>query len=124
MFALGLTPLAFVIAGLLFGALALTYAEGTAAMPEAGGASSFARRSFNDLVSFIAGWALALNYVVTMAISSFAIPHYLAVSIPGLADWPASSIAAVSILAGLAMINILSVRESAQVKSAWPRWTC
>jgi len=72
MFALGLTPLAFVIAGLLFGALALTYAEGTAAMPEAGGASSFARRSFNDLVSFIAGWALALNYVVTMAISAFA----------------------------------------------------
>jgi len=88
MFALGLTPLAFVIAGLLFGALALTYAEGTAAMPEAGGASSFARRSFNDLVSFIAGWALALNY------------------------------------AGLAMLNILSVRESARVKSAWPRWTC
>lgn len=115
MFALGLTPLAFVIAGLLFGALALTYAEGTAAMPEAGGASSFARRSFNDLVSFIAGWALALNYVVTMAISAFAIPHYLAVFVPALGEWPASSIAAVSILAGLATINILGVRESARV---------
>jgi APA family basic amino acid/polyamine antiporter len=115
MFALGLTPLAFVIAGLLFGALALTYAEGTAAMPEAGGASSFARRSFNDLVSFIAGWALALNYVVTMAISAFAIPHYLAVFFPGLGEWPVSSIAAVSILAGLATINILGVRESARV---------
>jgi APA family basic amino acid/polyamine antiporter len=115
MFALGLTPLAFVIAGLLFGALALTYAEGTAAMPEAGGASSFARRSFNDLVSFIAGWALALNYVVTMAISSFAIPHYLAVFVPALGDWPASSIAAVCILAGLATINILGIRESARV---------
>jgi APA family basic amino acid/polyamine antiporter len=115
MFALGLTPLAFVIAGLLFGALALTYAEGTAAIPEAGGASSFARRSFNDLVSFIAGWALALNYVVTMAISAFAIPHYLAVFVPGLREWPVSSIAAVSILAGLATINILGVRESARV---------
>lgn len=115
MFALGLTPLAFVIAGLLFGALALTYAEGTAAMPEAGGASSFARRSFNDLVSFIAGWALALNYVVTMAISAFAIPHYLAVFVPHLGEWPVSSIVAVGILAGLATINILGIRESARV---------
>lgn len=114
-FALGLTPLAFVIAGLLFGSLALTYAEGTAAIPEAGGASSFARRSFNDLVSFIAGWALALNYVVTMAISSFAIPHYLAVFVPALGEWPASSIAAVGILAGLATINILGIRESARL---------
>jgi APA family basic amino acid/polyamine antiporter len=114
-FALGLTPLAFVVAGLLFGALGLTYAEGTTAIPEAGGASSFARRSFNDLVSFVAGWALALNYVVTMAISAFAIPHYLAVFVPALGEWPVSSVAAAVILAGLATMNILGIRESARV---------
>jgi APA family basic amino acid/polyamine antiporter len=115
LFALGLTPLAFVVAGLLFGALALTYAEGTTAMPEAGGASSFARRGFNDLVSFIAGWALALNYVVTMAISAFAIPHYLAVFVPPLGEWPVTSVAAIAILGGLATINILGIRESARI---------
>ncbi|MGQ9572408.1 MAG: APC family permease [Dehalococcoidia bacterium] len=115
MFALGLTPLAFVVAGLLFGTLALTYAEGTTAMPEAGGASSFARRSFNDVVSFIAGWALALNYVVTMAISAFSIPNYLAVFWSPLGNWPGNSVFGIGVIAFLAGINVAGVRESSRV---------
>jgi len=115
LFALGLTPLAFVVAGLLFGMLALTYAEGTTAMPEAGGASSFARRSFNDTISFIAGWALALNYVVTMAISAFSIPNYLSVFWPALGDWPGNSVFGVAIIGSLATLNVLGIRESSRV---------
>ena len=63
-FALGLTPIVFVIAGLIFAATAATYAEGTVRYPEAGGSSSFARHAFNELVSFGAAWAQMLVYVV------------------------------------------------------------
>src|SRR5438445_5691225 len=75
-FALGLTPLVFVIAGIFFTATALTYAEGTVRYPEAGGSASFARHAFNELVSFGAAWAQMLNYIITIAISAFFVPHY------------------------------------------------
>src|ERR687897_3422202 len=75
-FALGLTPLVFLIAGLIFAATTLTYAEGTVRYPEAGGSSSFARHAFNETVSFGAGWAQLLVYVVTVTTSAFFVPHY------------------------------------------------
>src|SRR6202043_4142550 len=75
--ALGLTPLVFIISGILFAAAAATYAEGTVHYPEAGGSSSFARPAFNELVSFGAAWAQMLNYVITVAISGIFVPHYL-----------------------------------------------
>jgi basic amino acid/polyamine antiporter, APA family len=46
--------------------------------PEAGGSSSFARHAFNEVISFVAGWALMLDYMLTIAISAFFVPHYLA----------------------------------------------
>ncbi len=46
--------------------------------PEAGGSSSFARHTFNEFVSFGAGWALMLDYIITIAISAFFVPNYLA----------------------------------------------
>src|SRR5437016_1896313 len=78
-FALGLTPLVFVVAGLIFAATAATYTEGTVRFPEAGGSSSFARHAFNELVSFGAAWAQMLNYVITISISAFFVPHYLSI---------------------------------------------
>ena len=63
--------------GILFIFTALTYAEGTAMLPEAGGSASFARHGFNDLAGFTAGWALMLSYIVTISISAFTIPPYL-----------------------------------------------
>ncbi len=75
--AIGATPIALGIAGILFVFTALTYAEGTAMFPEAGGSASFARHGFNDAVGFIAGWALMLSYIVTISISAFTIPPYL-----------------------------------------------
>ena len=77
--ALGLTPLVFVISGLIFACTAATYAEGTVRFPEAGGSSSFARHAFNELVSFGAAWAQMLNYIITVAISAFFVPHYLSI---------------------------------------------
>src|SRR3712207_5731404 len=78
-FALGLTPIAFLIAGFIFVMTALTYAEGTARYPEAGGSSSFARHAFNEFASFATAWAQLLNYIITMAISAYFVPHYLGV---------------------------------------------
>ena len=77
--ALGLTPLVFIVSGLIFAATAATYAEGTVRYPEAGGSSSFARHAFNENVSFAAAWAQMLNYVITVAISVIFVPHYLSI---------------------------------------------
>src|SRR5512147_2140926 len=78
-YALGVTPVAFIISGLIFAATAATYAEATVMYPEAGGSSSFARHAFNELVSFGAAWAQMLNYIITVAISAFFVPHYLSI---------------------------------------------
>src|SRR5213592_1098862 len=78
-FALGLTPVAFVIAGIIFMFTAASYTEATVMYPEAGGSSSFARHAFNELASFVAAWAQMLNYVITVAISAFFVPHYLSI---------------------------------------------
>ena len=75
--AMGATPIALGIAGVLFIFTALTYAEGTAALPEAGGSASFARHGFGDTAGFIAGWTLMLSYIVTISISAYTIPPYL-----------------------------------------------
>ena len=81
--ALGLTPLVFLVAGGLFALTAKTYAEGASMFPEAGGSSSFARHAFNDSTSFFAGWALSLDYILTIAISAYFVPYY-ASALPGL----------------------------------------
>src|SRR5919112_3399882 len=68
-FALGMTPVVYLIAGGLFVMTAMTYAEAATNFPEAGGSSSFARRGVNELVSFFAAWGQMLNYIITVAIS-------------------------------------------------------
>src|SRR5262249_6101722 len=76
-YALGLTPIVFIITGIFFVFTAATYAEATTMYPEAGGSSSFARHAFNEFWSFFAAWARLLNYTITIAISAYFVPHYL-----------------------------------------------
>ncbi len=114
-FALGLTPVAFVISGLIFAATAATYAEATVMFPEAGGSSSFARHAFNELVSFVAAWGQMLNYVITVAISAYFVPHYLAVFWEPLREGPGDIIAGALVIAGLAVLNIRGSQESAKL---------
>jgi APA family basic amino acid/polyamine antiporter len=114
-FALGLTPVAFVISGLIFAATAATYAEATVMFPEAGGSSSFARHAFNELISFIAAWGQMLNYTITVAISAFFVPHYLAVFWPWLGDSPGDIIGGAVLIVALALINIRGTEESARL---------
>jgi APA family basic amino acid/polyamine antiporter len=115
--ALGLTPLVFLFAGGLFLLTAKTYAEGATMFPEAGGSSSFARHAFNEVVSFVAGWALMLDYVITIAISAFFVPHYLGGLIGFLADGPYDVIAAVAVVAVLAAVNVRGLGRSAALNS-------
>lgn len=111
-YALGLSPIVFMAAGLLFALTSFSYAEATSAVPEAGGASSFARRSFNELASFGAGWALTLDYIITIAISAFFVPNYLATFVPALKEWPANSIGGIVVIILLVIMNIIGVKES------------
>jgi APA family basic amino acid/polyamine antiporter len=114
-FALGLTPVAFVISGLIFAATAATYAEATVMYPEAGGSSSFARHAFNELVSFVAAWGQMLNYTITVAISAYFVPHYLAVFWEPLGHAPGDIIAGAVLIAALALLNIRGSQESAKL---------
>src|SRR3712207_9369083 len=65
-YALGLTPLVFLITGFFFMCTAATYAEATAMYPEAGGASRFARRGFYEFCSFFPARGPSANYVITV----------------------------------------------------------
>jgi APA family basic amino acid/polyamine antiporter len=113
-FALGLTPVAFLVAGVIFLCTAATYMEGTVLHPEAGGSANFARHAFNELVSFVAGWGQMLNYIITVAISAFFVPHYLAVFWEPLGDSPGDIVGGIVLIAALAALNVKGTQESAR----------
>ncbi len=114
-YALGATPLALALAGLAFFCTTLTYAEMASALPEAGGSSSFARHAFNDLVSFIAGWALLLDYIVTIAISAYTVGPYLAYFFPILKEPMVTVWFSLGVLAILFTINTIGIKESTRI---------
>ena len=113
--ALGLTPLVFVLTGLLFVTIAWSYAEATAALPEAGGSASFARRAFNEMVSFGVGWGQMLVYTATIAISALFVPQYLAVFWPVLGQFPYNVIGGIVTTIILVGINVFGIKEAAAV---------
>lgn len=117
LYALGATPIALMLAGLVFICTALTYAELSTTFPEAGGSATFARHAFNDLISFIAGWGLLLDYLLTLAISAFTIPPYLK-HILGLFGMEAyitgtmHTISVSAIIIFLFFINLIGIKSS------------
>jgi APA family basic amino acid/polyamine antiporter len=114
-FALGLTPLVFVITGVFFYMTAATYAEATTMYPEAGGSSSFARRAFNEFWSFFAAWGQMLNYTITVAISAFFVPHYFGsvIGVDALRHGPADIFFGIGVIIALSLVNVVGVKESA-----------
>jgi basic amino acid/polyamine antiporter, APA family len=114
-FALGLTPLVFVITGVFFYMTAATYAEATTMYPEAGGSSSFARRAFNEFWSFFAAWGQMLNYTITVAISAFFVPHYFGsvIGVDALRHSPADIFFGIGVIVALSLVNVVGVKESA-----------
>jgi basic amino acid/polyamine antiporter, APA family len=115
-FALGLTPIVFVLTGGIFYLTAATYAEATAMYPEAGGSSSFARHAFNEFWSFFAAWGQMLNYIITVAISAFFVPHYIGGLFWGyLKTSPGDIFFGIAVIVLLSAINVVGVKEAARL---------
>ncbi len=107
--ALGLTPVVLLLTGLLFLIVSLSYAEGTAAIPETGGAATFTRRAFNDLVGFATGWVLFLDFLIVIALSTLFLPHYLAAAfaVPALSESPWDETIAVVAIAAIVGVRVI-----------------
>ncbi|MCI0382521.1 MAG: amino acid permease [Chlamydiae bacterium] len=115
LYALGATPLSLALAGIVFICTALTYAEMSSTFHESGGSASFARHAFNDLISFIAGWGLLLDYIVTIAISAFAVAPYLSFIHPFLNDTPVQIGFTVCLISILFFMNLFGVKQSTKI---------
>ena len=118
--ALGFTPAILLLAGLVFVVVSLSYAEGTAAIRETGGAATFVRHAFNDLLGFVTGWALFLDYLIVIALSALFLPHYLgaALEIPELGHSPwdgAIAAGGIVLLTGLRLVRRAPIYRAAIV---------
>ena len=102
--ALGFTPWVLLLVGALFLLVALSYAEGTAALPETGGAATFVRRAFNDQLGFLTGWAILLDYVIVIAIAGLFVPHYLGNAI----GWNALTDSPTDVFVGVGVILVMA----------------
>jgi basic amino acid/polyamine antiporter, APA family len=101
--ALGFTPWVLLLVGALFLVVALSYAEGTAALPETGGAATFVRRAFNDQLGFLTGWALLLDYLIVIALAALFVPHYLGHAL----GWDALTHSPTDVFVGIGVILLV-----------------
>jgi APA family basic amino acid/polyamine antiporter len=107
--ALGLTPIVFLVAGLFFVLTMLTYVEGSSLHPEPGGASTFARYAFDELWSFVAGWAIILDYLIVMAFAAVAVPSYLRAFWGGADDGAVELLILAAVLGSVVWLNIRGI---------------
>jgi basic amino acid/polyamine antiporter, APA family len=105
--ALGFTPAVLLATGLLFLVVSLSYAEGTAAIRETGGAATFVRIAFNDLWGFVTGWVLFLDYLIVIALSALFLPHYVAGAFFTKIHRPWDVVAGCGVIAGIAVLRLL-----------------
>jgi basic amino acid/polyamine antiporter, APA family len=106
--ALGFAPVVLLLVGALFLLVSLSYAEGTAAIPETGGAATFVRKAFNDFLGFLTGWALFLDYLIVIALSALFLPHYVAgaLKIESLDRKPSDVIVGVCVIVGIGLVRL------------------
>src|SRR5919199_5467747 len=109
--ALGFTPAVLLGTGVLFMLVALSYAEGTAAIRETGGAATFVRIAFNDLWGFVTGWALFLDYLIVISLSALYVPHYAAAAAFTTVKQPWDVVGGCVVIAGIAAYRLLHNRR-------------
>ena len=108
----------------------LTYVEGEAMLPERGGSATFARHAFhNELVSFIAGWAILIDYVIVIGLAALSVPHYLTPIWSGSPTPAAEIVAGVVVVVGTAALTIGGChrRRAPAIARRWsrsPAWRC
>jgi basic amino acid/polyamine antiporter, APA family len=105
---LGLTPLIFLAAGLLFVLATLSYVEGGAMFRERGGSSSFARHAFNELIAFVAGWAILIDYLIVAALAAISVPHYLKPVASGLSQPGWEIGVAIAVIVAACVLNVVN----------------
>jgi APA family basic amino acid/polyamine antiporter len=109
LYGLGVTPWVLAGVGCLFFLVALSYAEGTAALPEPGGAAAFVRRAFNDPAGFATGWLLFLDYLIVIALAALFLPHYAAAALgwDALAHGPWDAVTGIAAIAVVALVRLV-----------------
>src|SRR5919199_158686 len=105
--ALGFAPAILLAAGLLFLLVSLSYAEGTAAIRETGGAATFVRIAFNDFWGFVTGWVLFLDYLIVIALSALFVPHYVAGAFFTKIHRPWDVVVGCGVIAGIALVRLI-----------------
>jgi APA family basic amino acid/polyamine antiporter len=113
-FGLGLTPLLFLGAGLLFVLTTFTYVEAGAMYLERGGSSTFARNAFNELISFVAGWAVLIDYIIIVAIAAISVPHYLTPISDSFGHSGGEILIAAAVILGVTLVNIVGFTGQAR----------
>jgi APA family basic amino acid/polyamine antiporter len=103
--ALGLTWVVYAGAAGFFVLLMFSYVEGASLHPERGGATVIARYAFNELWSFVAGWAILLDYLILIAITAFAAADYASAFYAPLAA------GAPEVLAGVAIVLVVAFMQ-------------
>jgi basic amino acid/polyamine antiporter, APA family len=106
---LGLTPVIFLLAGLMFALTSLSYVEGGAMLRERGGSATFARHAFNELISFIAGWAILIDYLIVIAAASITVSHYLTPISGDFGGGDVEFAVAALVIAAAAILNIADI---------------
>jgi basic amino acid/polyamine antiporter, APA family len=109
----GMTPFVFLAGGIFFQLSAMTYAEGAALHPERGGSAVLGRYAFNELVSFVAGWAIVLDYTILLAVAALTTPAYLAAFWSPLGHGAPQILIALGVLAFVAIDNLTGVKVRA-----------
>ena len=85
---------------------------------ERGGSSTFARHAFNELIAFIAGWAILIDYLIVIALAAISVPHYLEPISADLAEpgWEIGVAGAVIVAA--CVLNILNITGRGRERAA------
>src|SRR3712207_2630135 len=102
-----MTPVVFLLAGLFFVLAVLTYVEGASLHQERAGSTVFARYAFNELWSFVAGWAILLDFLILIAVTAFMTTDYTAVLWGEVAFGLPETTLTLGVIAYVAVRNIL-----------------
>ncbi len=106
---LGLTPLILLGAGLVFALTTMSYVEGGAMFRERGGSSTFARHAFNELISFIAGWAILIDYLIVIAAAAVSVAHYLTPISDSFSGGLPETAVAIAVIVAAGVMNVMGV---------------
>jgi APA family basic amino acid/polyamine antiporter len=113
--AAGAANVAFLFAGIVYVCVGLAYTELASAYPVAGGGQYFVMRGLGDLLGFVAGWAVLLDFTIDIVLFAWGCVGYLSYLMPFVSATQHPMyhfIFVFALIVALAALNIRGVRES------------